>query len=494
MSTKLIKKEGFTVEFDMTVSAETFEKGMQFSYKKNVKHMNIPGFRKGKAPRKYIERIYSEAVFYDDAVNNIFPECYTEAVKELSLEPVDMPNVDIKEIGSGKELVLNVKVDVKPDVQIGEYKGIEVTEKKYTVKADEVNAEIERMRDRNSRMITVEDRAVKSGDTAVIDYEGFVDGVAFAGGKGENHELVIGSNTFIPGFEDQIIGAKTGDEIDVNVTFPEEYHAEELKGKAAVFKVKVNQIKVKELPELDDEFAKDVSEFDTLDALKKDIKAKLTKQNEARAKGEMENEAIEKLVETLKGEIPNGMIESRAESLVQDFEMRLSQQGMPLDMYMKYTGLTLDAMKQQFKPQAEMAVKSTLVLEKVAQLEKIEIKDKDVDSKIEEMAKSYNMETDKLKELLRDEDKENIKKDLALEKAVKVILDNANYVKEAAKKPAAKKTTEKAATKSTATKTTTAKKTTAKKTTAAKETKETTAKKPAAKKTTTTKKAAKTEE
>lgn len=491
MSTKLIKKEGFTVEFDMTVSAEVFEKGMQFSYKKNVKHMNIPGFRKGKAPRKYIERIYSEAVFYDDAVNHIFPENYMEAVKELGLEPVDMPNVDIKEIGSGKELVLNVKVDVKPEIEIGEYKGIEVTEKKYTVKADEVNAEIERMRDRNSRMVTVEDRAVKSGDTVNIDYEGFVDGVAFDGGKGENHDLVIGSNTFIPGFEDQIIGSKTGDEIDVNVTFPEEYHAEELKGKAAVFKVKVNQIKVKELPELDDEFAKDVSEFDTLDALKKDIKAKLTKQNDLRAKGEMENEAIEKLVETLKGEIPNGMIDSRAESLVQDFEMRLSQQGMTLDMYMKYTGLTIEAMKEQFKPQAEMAVKSTLVLEKVAELEKIEIKDKDVDAKIAEMAKSYNMEVDKLNELLRDEDKENIKKDLVLEKAVKVVLDNANMVKEVTKKPAAKKETAEKEAKPAAKKCAT-KKTTEKKETAAK--KETTAKKPAAKKTTTAKKAAKTEE
>ena len=481
----MIKKEGFTVEFEMTVSAEIFEKGMQYAYKKNVKNMNIPGFRKGKAPRKYIEKIYSEAVFYDDAVNNIFPESYMEAVKELGLEPVDMPNVDIKEIGTGKELVLVVKVDVKPDVEIGEYKGIEVTEKKYTVKADEVNAEIERMRDRNSRMVTVEDRAVVSGDTAVIDYEGFVDGVAFAGGKGENHELVIGSNTFIPGFEDQIIGANTGDEIDVNVTFPEEYHAEELKGKAAVFKVKVNQIKFKELPELDDEFAKDVSEFDTLDALKKDIKSKLSKQNDARAKAEMENEAIEKLVETLKGEIPNGMIESRAESLIQDFEMRLQQQGMPLDMYMKYTGLTIEAMKEQFKPQAEMAVKSTLVLEKVAELEKIEVKDKEVEAKFEEMAKAYNMEVDKIKELLREEDKENIKKDLVIEKAVKVILDNAVMVKEE-KKPAAKKTTAKAEEKKPA-----AKKTTKK---AAEDKEEKApAKKTAAKKT-TTKKAAKTEE
>ena len=487
MSAKMIKKEGFTVEFEMTVSAENFEKGMQYAYKKNVKNMNIPGFRKGKAPRKYIEKIYSEAVFYDDAVNNIFPDNYMEAVKELGLEPVDMPNVDIKEIGSGKDLVLVVKVDVKPEVEIGEYKGIEVTEKKYSVKADEVNAEIERLRERNSRMVTVEDRAVASGDTAVIDYEGFVDGVAFAGGKDENHELVIGSNTFIPGFEDQIIGANTGDEIDVNVTFPEEYHAEELKGKAATFKVKVNQIKFKELPELDDEFAKDVSEFDTLDALKKDIKSKLSKQNEARAKGEMENEAIEKLVGTLKGEIPNGMIESRTESLIQDFEMRLQQQGMPLDMYMKYTGLTIEAMKEQFKPQAEMAVKSTLVLEKVAQLEKIEVKDKDVEAKFEEMAKAYNMEVDKIKELLREEDKENIKKDLVIEKAVKVILDNATLVKEE-KKAAAKKTTAKAEDKE--------KKPAAKKTTkkAAEDKEEKApAKKTAAKKT-TTKKAAKTEE
>ncbi len=483
MSVSFTKKEGYTVEFEMTVSAENFEKGMQKSYIKNVKQINIPGFRKGKAPRKYIEKIYTEAIFYDDAINFVFPEEYEAAIAELKIEPVDRPEVDIKQVGEGKDLVLTVKVDVTPDVEVGEYKGLEVVEKKYTATADDVKAELERMRERNSRMITVEDRAVKKGDTAVIDFEGFVDGVAFEGGKAENHELVIGSGSFIPGFEEQIIGANTGDSIDVNVTFPEEYHAEELKGKAALFKVKVNQIKFKELPALDDEFAKDVSEFDTLADLKKDIKSKINETNSKRAKTEMENEAVEKLTEVTTVDIPNGMIESRIDSLLRDMEMRLYQQGMNMEMYMKYTGMTEDVLRTQFKAQAEHSVKCTLALEKVAELEKIKVTEKELDAKIEEMAKAYGLELEKAKENLSDADKENIKKDCKIEKAITLILKNANVVKEAEKKeekePAAKKTTAKkstgekepAAKKTTAKKTTTAKKETAEKTTAKKTTK-----------------------
>ena len=476
MSAKLIKKEGYTVEFEMTVPADKFEAAMQKSYIKNVKKINIPGFRKGKAPRKYIEKIYGEAVFYDDAINFAFPETYTEAVKELDLKVVDRPDVDIKEIGEGKDLELIVKVDVEPDVELGKYEGIEVTEVKYSVAKADVDAELERMRERNSRMITIEDRAVEKGDIAVIDFEGFVDGVAFDGGKGENHDLEIGSGAFIPGFEDQIIGAKTGDEIEVNVKFPEDYQAEELKGKDAMFKVKVNQIKFKELPELDDEFAKDVSEFDTLKDLTADIKKKFKEQNEKRAKAEMENEAVDALIKDMKADIPNGMIETRTESLIRDFEMRLYQQGMGLDMYMKYTGLTEDALKEQFKPQAENAVKSTLALEKIAELEKIEVSDKELDAKLEEMAKAYNMELDKIKEMLKEEDLENIKKDVKIEKAVDFVLSKAVKVekKKEEKKPAAKKTTTKKADGE-------EKKPAAKKTTAKKADGE--AKKPAAKKT-----------
>ena len=495
MSAKFIKKEGYTVEFELTVAKEKFEEGMQKSYIKNVKQFNIPGFRKGKAPRKYIEKIYSEAIFYDDAINFVFPEEYEAAIKELAIEPVDRPDVDVKEVGSGKDLILEVKVDVVPEVEIKKYKGLEVEEKKYDVAEKDVKEELERMRERNSRMVTVDDRAVKEGDTANIDFEGFVDGVAFEGGKGEGFDLVIGSGSFIPGFEDQLIGANTGDEVEVNVKFPEEYHAAELKGKDAMFKVKVNKISYKELPELDDEFAKDASEFETLKELKADIKAKKKAANEAKAKAEMENEAVEKLVAEMKADIPEGMIETRTESLLRDFEMRLYQQGMNLEMYQKYTGMTMEDFKKQFRPQAENAVKSTLALEKVAELEKIEVTEAELDAKIEELAKNYGMEVEKAKEVLRDEDKENIKKDCKIEKAVEFILANAKLGE--AKKPAAKKATKAEGEKAPAKKTTkkaaddAEKKPAAKKTTAKKTTAKADGEKAPAKKTTTAKKTTK---
>ncbi len=490
MSAKLIKKEGYTVEFEMSVSPEVFENGMQKSYIKNVKSFNIPGFRKGKAPRKFIEKIYSEAIFYDDAVNTIFPEEYEAALADLKIEPVSRPDVDIKEIGSGKALVLTVKVDVQPDVELKKYKGLSIDEKKYDVTADDVKAELEQMRNRNSRMITVEDRAVKKGDIAVIDYEGFVDEVAFEGGKDTNHELEIGSGAFIPGFEDQIIGANTGDELDVNVTFPKEYHAEDLKGKKAVFKVKVNQIKVKELPELNDEFAKDASEFDTLKELKADIKAKFVERNEKRAKAEMENSAIEALVNEMVVDIPEAMIETRTESLIRDTEMRLYQQGLNVETYLRYVGMTMDDFKKQMRPQAETAVKSTLALEKVVELEKIEVSEEELNAKLEEMAKGYGMELDKIKETLREEDKKNIEKDCAIEKAINFILENAKVKKAAAKttKKTDDESEEKAPAKKTAAKKTTTTKKTTTKTADAEVEEKTPAKKTAAKKATTTKK------
>ena len=435
MSAKFIKKEGYTVEFELTVAKEKFEEGMQKSYIKNVKQFNIPGFRKGKAPRKYIEKIYSEAIFYDDAINFVFPEEYEAAIKELAIEPVDRPDVDVKEVGSGKDLILEVKVDVVPEVEIKNYKGLEVEEKKYDVAEKDVKEELERMRERNSRMVTVDDRAVKEGDTANIDFEGFVDGVAFEGGKGEGFDLVIGSGSFIPGFEDQLVGANTGDEVEVNVKFPEEYHAAELKGKDAMFKVKVNKISYKELPELDDEFAKDASEFETLKELKADIKAKKKAANEAKAKAEMENEAVEKLVAEMKADIPEGMIETRTESLLRDFEMRLYQQGMNLEMYQKYTGMTMEDFRKQNEERAKSEVKSQLVFEQIIKAENIEVSDAQLDAEVAKMAESAKKTVAEYKRAMDPRQLDYIKNDLLMSNLISFLKENNTFAKkEKAKK------------------------------------------------------------
>lgn len=476
MSNVLEKKENNIAEITMTIPAATFDEAMEKSFRKNVKYITVRGFRKGKAPRKLIEKTYGESIFYDDAVDFVCQDAYTQAIEELALEPVDMPKLEVKEIGSGKDLVLGVTVTVKPEVELGEYKGIKVQDIVHTVSDEDVDAEIKRRQERNSRLISVEDRAVASGDIANIDFEGFVDGNAFAGGKGENYDLEIGSNSFIPGFEDQIIGKNIGEEFDVNVTFPEEYHAEDLKGKPAVFKVKVNGIQYKELPELDDEFAKDISEFDTLDELKADIKAKMEEDAAKRTKQEKENAALEKVVEGMKVELPECMISKRLDSIVRENDMRMSQQGISFEQYLTYMGSTLDQFKEQMKPMAERQVKGTLALEQIAKLENIEISEEELDKNLADMAKAYNMELDKLKEILRPEDIENVKADMKLSKASEFVVENASWTKAkaAAKKTAAageeKKTTKKTAAKSTAAKST-AKKTTAKKT--AKEEKET---------------------
>lgn len=474
MSNVLEKKENNIAEITMTIPAATFDEAMEKSFRKNVKYITLRGFRKGKAPRKLIEKTYGESIFYDDAVDFVCQDAYTQAIEELALEPVDMPKLEVKEIGSGKDLVLGVTVTVKPEVELGEYKGIKVQDIVHTVSDEDVDAEIKRRQERNSRLISVEDRAVASGDIANIDFEGFVDGNAFAGGKGENYDLEIGSNSFIPGFEDQIIGKNIGEEFDVNVTFPEEYHAEDLKGKPAVFKVKVNGIQYKELPELDDEFAKDISEFDTLDELKADIKAKMEEDAAKRTKQEKENAALEKVVEGMKVELPECMISKRLDSIVRENDMRMSQQGISFEQYLTYMGSTLDQFKEQMKPMAERQVKGTLALEQIAKLENIEISEEELDKNLADMAKAYNMELDKLKEILRPEDIENVKADMKLSKASEFVVENASWTKAAAKKTAAageeKKTTKKTAAKSTAAKST-AKKTTAKKT--AKEEKET---------------------
>ncbi len=502
MAAKLDKKEKNTVEFTITVENAKFVEAVDAAFRKNVKKISIPGFRKGKAPRKLIEKTYGEGVFFEEAVDALLPDAYEAAVKEMGIDPVDMPKVEVAEIGKDKDLVIKGSVTVKPEVKIGEYKGLKLEETVHTVTDKEVTEELTRRQERNSRQVSVEDRAVKAGDIANIDFEGFVDGVAFAGGKGEGYDLTIGSGNFIPGFEDQIIGKNIGDEFDVNVTFPEDYHAEELKGKAATFKTKVNSIAVKELPALDDEFAKDVSEFDTLDELKKDIKAKLQESADARTKQEKENTAIDAVIDAMEVDVPDCMVESRIESTIRENNARMAQQGISFEQYLGFMGTTVDQFKEQVKPNALLQVKGTLALEEIAKLEKLEATDAEIDEQLQKMADAYNMELAKVKEFMRDEDIEALKSDIKITKAMDLIVANATWTK--AKKTAAKKETAKkeeaaeAPKKTTTKKSTTTKKASGDAATAEKKTttkkastttakKETAEKKPAAKKTTTTK-------
>ena len=492
MTAKLDKKEKNTVEFTITVSAEKFSAAVDEAFKKNVKKITVPGFRKGKAPRKLIEKTYGEGIFFEEAVDALLPDAYEEAVREMGIDPVDMPKIEVADLGKDKDLIIKGSVTVKPEVKLGNYKGLKLEEVVNTVSDKEVDEEIKRRQERSARQIAVEDRAVAKDDIANINFEGFVDGVAFAGGKGENYDLLIGSGSFIPGFEDQIIGKTIGEEFDVDVTFPEDYHSEELKGKKAIFKTKVNSIMVKELPELDDEFAKDVSEFDTLDELKKDIKAKLQETADAKTKQEKENNAIDAVIETMEADIPDCMVDSRIESTIRENNARMAQQGISFEQYLGYMGTTVDQFKEQIKPNALLQVKGTLALEEIAKLEKLEATDADVDEQLKKMADAYKMELDKVKEFMRDEDIEALKSDIKITKALEFLVENATFTK--AKKTTTKKTTAKADDNKEAPKKTTTKKTTTsttkkaasttKKTTTAKTT---TAKKPATKKTTTKK-------
>ena len=431
----LEKKENNTVDFTITVSKETFGAAVDEAFKKNVKKISVPGFRKGKAPRKLIEKTYGEGIFFDEAVDSVLPAAYDDAVKELNLEPVDTPKIDIKEIGKDKDLVVSASVTVKPEVKLGEYKGLKLDDIVHTVSDDDVDAELSKRQEKGARQVTVEDRAVQEKDTATIDFEGFIDGTAFAGGKGENFELVIGSGQFIPGFEEQIIGKSIGDEFDVNVTFPEDYHSEELKGKAAVFKTKVNAISYKELPELDDEFAKDVSEFDTLAELKEDIKKKLQESADARTKQEKENAAVDKVVENMTVDVPECMVNTRIESTIRENNARMAQQGISFEQYLGYMGTTLDQFKEQIKPNAELQVKGTLALEQIAKEEKIEVSEADLEEQLKKMAEAYSMELEKVKEFMREEDLENIKADLKISKALDFIVENTKWSKPAAIRP-----------------------------------------------------------
>ena len=425
MNCKLEKTENANeVKFEITVEAAKFEDAMKKVYFKSAKYFNIPGFRKGKAPMQIVEKYYGPEIFYEDAFNEVAQEALEEAVEENKLDVVSRPEVDVKQMEKGKDLIFTVVMQTKPEAEVSKYKGIEIKKVEYNVTDEDVEHELHHMQEHNSRLISVDDRAVESGDTTTIDFEGSVDGVPFEGGKAENYDLEIGSNTFIPGFEDQIIGMKIDEEKDVKVKFPEEYFSKELAGKDAVFKVKLHEIKKKELPELDDEFAKDVSEFDTLDELKADIKAKQEKQNEEKAKYETQDAVIKALCEKTKVEIPSGMVEMEVENMLKDFEQRLAYQGLNLEQYFKMMGKTEEEVKKEYEPQAIEGIKSRLALEAVIKAEKIEATDKEVEDKMKEMAKNYGKENDE--EFLKNENVRNyIKKGLESEKAIYFLVKNA---------------------------------------------------------------------
>ena len=422
MAVKNEQIEKNLVKLTFEVSAEDFDKAINQVYKKNVKKFNVPGYRKGKAPRKIIEKYYTEAVFYDEAINSVLPQAYDEALKESGVESVARPEIDVEEIKKGEPVVFTALVTTKPEVKLGDYKGIEVEKIDHTVTDEDVDKDIEATQKKNARLITVDDRAIENGDIAVIDFEGFVDG---EGGKGEDYELEIGSGTFIPGFEEQLVGAETDADVDVKVTFPEEYHAENLAGKDAVFKVKVKEIKKRELPELDDDFASEVSEFDTMDEFRADVRKKLEEAAENKAKVETENAVIDKVIENAEFDLPDAMVETQIDNSVRDFAQRLSYQGMNLDMYMQYTGMTMDALRAQFAEQAKKQLSGSLVLEAIQKAEGIEAGPEEVELELVDMSKKYNMELDKLKELLGDAEKESIKKDLEIQKTITMIVNNA---------------------------------------------------------------------
>ncbi|MCC8169876.1 MAG: trigger factor [Oscillospiraceae bacterium] len=425
MSVKNEQIEKNLVKLTFEVSAEEFAKATNKVYAKNVKKFNIPGFRRGKAQRAIVEKYYTEAVFYDDTINLVLPDAYSNAVKEADIEPVARPEIDVEEIKKGEPVVFTALVTTKPEVKLGEYKGIEVEKIDYTVTDEDVDKDIEATQKKNARLISMDDKALENGDIAVIDFEGFVDDTAFEGGKGEDYELEIGSGTFIPGFEEQLVGAKADDNVDVKVTFPEEYHSEELAGKEAVFKVAVKDVKVRELPELDDDFASEVSEFETMDKFRADVREKLEKAAKEKAKTETENSVVKKVIANAEFEILDAMLEAQIDNIVNDFAQRLSYQGMNLDMYMQYTGQTMESFRAQFSEQAKKQVEGSLVIEAVQKQEGIEAGPEETELHLVDMAKKYNMELDKLKELLGESETESIKKEIAMQKTIEMLVNNA---------------------------------------------------------------------
>lgn len=425
MSLQVEKLEHNMAKLTVEVSAEELEGALQKAYQKQKGKISVPGFRKGKVPRQMIEKMYGPEIFYDDAANALIPEAYSKAYDESGLDIVSQPKIDVVQIEKGKAFIFTAEVAVKPEVTLGQYKGLEVDKISNRVTAKEVDAKLEEEQQKNARTITVEGRPVQDKDEVILDFEGFVDGVAFEGGKGENYPLTIGSGAFIPGFEEQLIGAEPEKEVEVKVTFPEEYQAEELQGKDAVFKCTVHEIKAKELPELDDEFASEVSEFDTLDEYKADIKAKIKEQKTNEGKRAQEDQAVEAIIANSEMDIPEAMVDTQTRQMVDDFAQRLQQQGLSMEQYMQFTGMTAEKMLEEMRPQAEKRIKTRLVLEAVAKAENIEISDEKLDEEIAKMAEAYQMEADKLKEFMGHKEKDQMKQDMAVQEAITFVVENA---------------------------------------------------------------------
>ncbi len=425
MSLQVEKLEGNMAKLTIEASAEDFEQAIEKAYQKNKNKLSIPGFRKGKVPRKMIEQMYGKEIFYEDAANIVIPSAYAKAVDECTEEIVSQPEIDVVQAESGKPFIFTAEVALKPDVTLGKYKGIEIDKADTTVTDEEIDAALDKERENNARTISVEDRAVKDGDMAVIDYEGFVDGEAFDGGKGDNYPLTIGSNTFIPGFEEQLIGAELDKEVEVNVTFPEDYQESTLAGKPAVFKCTVREIKEKELPELDDEFASEVSEFDTLAEYREDVKKTLIEKKEEEAKAEKEDKVIEAIIADAQMDIPEAMLATQQRSMADDFAQRIQMQGLSIDQYFQFTGLTKAAFLEQLKPQAEQRIKTRLVLEAVAKAENIEVSEEEYTAEIKKMAEAYHMDEDKVKEMIGDFEQRSIKEDIRVKKALDLAVENA---------------------------------------------------------------------
>ena len=428
MSLQVEKLEKNMAKLTIEVSAEDLDKAMDKAYQKAKGRISIPGFRKGKAPRKMIEQMYGKGIFLEDAANALIPEHYSKALEECDLEIVSQPEIDVTQAEPGKAFIFTAEVAVKPEVTLGEYKGVEVPKAEVAVTDEDIDAEIKKEQEKNSRTITVEDRGAENGDITTIDFEGFVDDVAFEGGKGTDYPLTLGSGSFIPGFEDQLVGAKAGDHVEVKVTFPEEYQAKELAGKEAVFQCDVKKVETKELPELDDDFAQDVSEFDTLAEYREDVKKNLTEKKEKEAASAKENAAVEKAVENAQMDIPDAMVLTQARQMVDDFGRRMQQQGLTLEQYFQYTGLTLDKMIEDSKPQALKRIQTRLVLEKIAEVENIQPTEEEVDEEISKMAEMYKMEDDKLKGLFGEAEMTQMKKDMAVQKAVTFLAEEAKEV------------------------------------------------------------------
>ena len=432
MSLQVEKLEKNMAKLTIEVSAEDLDKAMEKAYQKQKSRISLPGFRKGKAPRKMIESMYGKGVFMEDAVNSLVPQEYTKALGECDLEIVSQPEINVTQMEPGKALIFTADVAVKPEVTLGDYKGVEVPKSEITVTDEEVDAEVKKEQDKNARTVAVEDRAAANGGITTIDFEGFVDGVAFEGGKGTDYALTLGSGTFIPGFEDQLVGANTGDHVEVKVTFPEEYQAKELAGKEAVFQCDVKKIETKEVPELDDEFAKDVSEFDTLAEYKEDVKKKLTEKKEKEARTAKENAAVDKAIENAQMDIPELMTKTECRQMMDDFSRRMQQQGLSMEQYFQFTGQSMDKMMEDMKPQALKRIQTRLVLEKVAEAENIQPSEEEITEEIQKMADAYKMEADKIREAIGESGLEQMKKDMAVQKAVTVIADAAVEVEKAA--------------------------------------------------------------